>query len=151
MRRLGRADPERVSAERAVRRGMAVAANDRQARQRQPLFRRDDVHDSLARIVQPDQPDPRAPRIVFELPEHLGEIPVAATQGALARWHIVVRDPEGELGMRDAPAPSSDLIECKERPLMHKMAVDPDEARPVLARRNRVGVPELVDEGAASL
>ena len=62
----------------------------------------------------------------------------------------MVRDPEGEFRMRDTPAPSRDLIKCKERPLMHKMAIDPDEGRPVLAGRNRVGVPKLVDEGAAS-
>ena len=61
MRDFRRADAEGEGAERAMRRGVAVAADDRQARQRQPLFRRDDMHDALARIVEPDQANPGAP------------------------------------------------------------------------------------------
>ncbi len=121
---------------------MAVAANDRQARQGRPLFRRDDVHDALARIVEPDQPDFRTPGIVFELVKHSGEIPVGDAEGAPARRHVMVRDAERKFGVGDTTAPSRDLIKCKERPLMHKVAVDPDEGRPVLTGRNRVGVPK---------
>ena len=45
---LGGADAVRERAERAVRRGMAVAADDRRARQGEALLRPDDVDDALA-------------------------------------------------------------------------------------------------------
>ena len=45
---LGRPDPERERAERAVRRRVPVAADDRHARLRQPELRADHVDDSLA-------------------------------------------------------------------------------------------------------
>ena len=41
----------RQRAEGAVRRGMAVAANDRRAGQGEALLRADDVHDALAQIM----------------------------------------------------------------------------------------------------
>jgi hypothetical protein len=46
-----RADAMRQRAEGAVRRGVAVAADDRHARQGEALFRSDDVDDALADIV----------------------------------------------------------------------------------------------------
>jgi hypothetical protein len=46
---LGRADAERQRAEGAVRRRVAVAADDRHPRLRQPLLGADDVHDPLRR------------------------------------------------------------------------------------------------------
>ena len=45
---LARADAERERAERAVRRGVAVAADDRLPRLRQPELGADDVDDALA-------------------------------------------------------------------------------------------------------
>ena len=47
MLHLGRADPEGHRAERAVRRGVAVAADDRHTRLRQAQLRPDHVHDAL--------------------------------------------------------------------------------------------------------
>src|SRR5690606_10542650 len=44
---LGRTDAVSQRAESAVRRGMAVAADDRRAWQREALLRADDVHDAL--------------------------------------------------------------------------------------------------------
>ena len=54
---LGRADAECQCAERAVRRGMAVAADDGQPGQREALFGADDVDDALPRVVDTDQLD----------------------------------------------------------------------------------------------
>jgi hypothetical protein len=44
---LGRADAEGQRAEGAMRRGVAVAADDGHARQGEALLRPDDVHDAL--------------------------------------------------------------------------------------------------------
>ena len=48
---FGRADAMRQRAESAVRRGMAVAADDRHARQGETLFRADDMDDPLPHVV----------------------------------------------------------------------------------------------------
>jgi hypothetical protein len=48
---FGGADAVRQRAERAVRRGVAVAADDRHAGQREALLRADDVDDALALVV----------------------------------------------------------------------------------------------------
>ena len=48
---LARADAERERAERAVRAGVRVAADDRHAGQRRALLRPDHVHDALAPVV----------------------------------------------------------------------------------------------------
>ena len=48
---LARADAVRERAERAVRRGVRVAADDRHAGQRRALLRADDVDDALAPVV----------------------------------------------------------------------------------------------------
>ena len=57
MRHFGGADAEGVGAERAVGRGVAVAAHDQQARQGQALLGTDDMHDALPGIVQAEQLD----------------------------------------------------------------------------------------------
>ena len=57
MRHFGRADAKGVGAKRAVGRGVAVAADDQQARQRQSLLGADHMHDALPRIVEAEQLD----------------------------------------------------------------------------------------------
>ena len=52
-----RADAERECAEGAMRRGVAVAANDQKTRQGQSQFRADDMNDALTRVLQPEQGD----------------------------------------------------------------------------------------------
>ena len=64
---FGRADAERIGAERAMSRGVAVAADDQQTRQREALLGADHMHDALPRIVEAEQLDPMLRRILFEL------------------------------------------------------------------------------------
>ena len=88
MRHLGRADAERVGAERAVGRGVAVAADDQQARQGQALLRPDHMHDALARIVEAEQLDAMLGGILLDLAHHprqLGIGDVGAASRASAR------------------------------------------------------------------
>ena len=59
---LGRADPERERAEGAVRRRVAVAADDRLARLRQPELRADHVDDALVARARPVERGRRTPR-----------------------------------------------------------------------------------------
>ena len=51
---LAGADAERQRAERAVRGGVRIAADDRHAGQRRALLRADHVHDALAQVVHPE-------------------------------------------------------------------------------------------------
>ena len=53
---LARADPERQGAERAVRGGVAVAADHGHARLGQPELRADDVHDALVDVAHRVEP-----------------------------------------------------------------------------------------------
>ena len=55
---LGRADAERQRAERAMRGGVAIAADDRHAGLRPPLLRPDHVHDAVADIAHREKLDP---------------------------------------------------------------------------------------------
>ena len=66
---LARADAEGERAERAVRGGVAVAADDGHARLGEPEFRADDVDDALVRAVQAVQRDAELAAVVFELLE----------------------------------------------------------------------------------
>ena len=63
---LRRADAERDGAERAVRRGVAVAARDRHPRLRQPQLRADDVDDALRAARQVEQPDAMLAAVALE-------------------------------------------------------------------------------------
>ena len=65
-----RPDADRDRAERAVRRGVAVAAHDHQARNGQPLLRPDHVHDALARVVQAHQHDAVLVGVLDDLVDH---------------------------------------------------------------------------------
>src|SRR3546814_8464277 len=63
-------DPERERPERAVRRGVAVAADDRHSRLRTPLLGSDNMDDPAARIAHREILDPETARIFdqcFEL------------------------------------------------------------------------------------
>ena len=102
MRDFRRADAEGVGAERAMRRGVAVAADDQQARQGQSLFGADHMHDALARIVQAEQRDVVFGGVGLEIAHHGGDLGVGDALRAPARRHVMVGDAEGEAGLGDA-------------------------------------------------
>ena len=100
MRDFGGADAEGEGAESAMRRGMAVAADDRQSRQRQPLFRRDDMHDALAGIVEPDQANPGAPVLSSNWRSIRASLGIGDAFGAIAGGNVMIGD--AEVSARDA-------------------------------------------------
>ena len=63
---LGGADAERERAERAVGRGVAVAADDRHAGQREALLGADDVDDALADVVDVEQLDAEVAAVLLQ-------------------------------------------------------------------------------------
>ena len=101
MRHFGRADAERIGAERAVGRGVAVAADDQQARQRQPLLGPDHMDDALPRIVQAEQLDAVLRRVLLDLPHHPRQLGIGDVLARAARRHVVVGHAEGQAGLGD--------------------------------------------------
>ncbi len=147
MRHLGRADAERVGAERAMGRGVAVAADDQQPRQRQALLRTDHMHDALARIVEAEQLDAVLGRVLLDLPHHARQLGIGDVAPRAARRHVMVGDAEGQPGLGDRHAALGQLAEGMERALVHVVAIDPEQRLAVLATHDLVGGPELVDQG----
>ena len=148
MRDLGGADPECIGAERAVRRGVAVAADDQQARQAQSLFRSDHVHDALSRVVQSEQPDRVLGRIVLDLPHHARDLGIGDIVTRAAGRNVMVGDREGQAGLGHAGTALRQPGECVKGAFMHVMAVDPEQQLAVLAAHDLVRRPQLVDQGA---
>src|SRR5687768_17973605 len=64
---FARADAKGERPEGAMRRGVAVATDDRQARLCQPLLRPNNVHDALANIADAEQ---RYAELLAVLPKH---------------------------------------------------------------------------------
>ena len=93
---LRRADAERERAERAVRGGVAVAADDRHSRLRQPELGADHVDDPLAAAAGREERTPnssqlRRKRFELRLRERIGHR--ASSVGTL--WSIVASDRSG--------------------------------------------------------
>ncbi len=147
MRDFGRADAERVGAKRAMGRGVAVAADDQEARQRQSLLRTDDVHDALPGIADPEQPDAVLGAVLLDLPHHAGDLGIGNIRAGAARRHIVVGDAEGQAGLGHRRAAIGELAERVHGAFVHIMAIDPEQRLAVLAPQDLMGGPELVDQG----
>ena len=103
VRHLGRADAEGVSAEGAVGRGVAVAADDEQAGQCEALFRADDVHDALARIAQAEKADAIFGSVGLEIGDHRRDRRIGNRAVAGVRRNVVIGDAEGESRLGHRP------------------------------------------------
>ena len=143
------ADAIRERAERAVRRGVAVATNKRNSGQRKSLLRADDVHDPL----------PLVELIVIFKPEELGvlgqvrDLLFALRVGILLMpvggRHVVIDHAQSFLGRAHLAARQAQAFErLRARHLMHEMAVDIEQARAVRLLVNQMVVPDLVVQRA---
>lgn len=133
---LRRADAEGVSAEGAVRGGVAVAAHDQQAREGEALLGADHMHDALTRIVQPEEIDVVFGRIRLEIAHHGGDLRVSDGVVAPTRRHVMIGDAEGQSRLRNIAAAHLHLTEGVKRAFVHIMPVDPQQRGAVLAARD---------------
>ena len=127
---LGGADAVGERAEGAVGRGVAVAADDRRARQGEALLGPDDVDDALPRIELVVIFDAELARVLGELLDLLAALRIGDAGAAVRRLDVVVDD--GERLFRRAhfaSAHAQALEGLRARHLMDKVAVDVDEAR----------------------
>ena len=101
---LGGADPEGERAEGAVRRGVAVAADDRHARLGEALLRPDDVDDALVRVAHRVERDAELGAVGVERLELASRDLVLDRLVDVLGRHVVVRRREREIGSADRAA-----------------------------------------------
>ena len=141
---LGGADAVRKRPERAMGRGVAVAADNRRPRQGETLLRPDDVDDSLAGIelvVIFDAEFARVPGEFLDLEAALG---IGDAGPAVGRLDVVVDDGERPLRRAHlAPVQAQALEGLRARHFMDEMAVDVEQSRAARRLYDMV-VPNLV-------
>ena len=143
------ADAVGERAERAVGRGVAVAADQRHAGQRKALLRADDVDDALALIELV---------VIFEIEEFrvLGEVGdlrrafrIGIGQMAVGRRHVVIDDEQRLVRRVHLAAGQPQAFErLRARHFVDDMAVDIDQAGAVRLLLDQMIVPDFVVERA---
>ena len=129
---LARADAERERAERAVRRGVAVAADDRHAGLRDAELRPDDVDDALAVGAERVDRDPELVAVALErLDLDAAELVLDARRdGRAVGRRVVVGGRERAVGAADRAAGEPQPVErLRARHLVDEVQVDVQQAR----------------------
>ena len=133
----------------AMRRGVAVAADDRHARQGEALFRPDDVHDALALVVLGVVLDAELGGVLGKLLHLDAAFLVLDAEMAVGRGRNIVVDDgkrlfrRAELAVRHAQAFES----LRRGDFMDEMAVDIEKTGAVGLFVDQVIVPDLVVKG----
>ncbi len=144
---LAGADAVRQRAEGAVRGSVAVAADDRRARQREALLRADHVHDALALVALMEVLDAEVARVGCQRLDLDAAVLVGDALGAVGRRHVVVDDRERLLRRAHLAARHPKAFEgLRARHLVHEMAVDVEQAGAVVLLVDNVVVEDLVVE-----
>ena len=145
---LGGADAEGERAERAVRRGVAVAAHDRRAGQGEALLGADDVDDALADVLDVEQGDAEVPAVLLQGLDLDARGLVGDALGAVGGRHVVVGHRERRIDAAHRAAALAQAFEgLRAGHLVHEMTVDVEERRAVVFLVHHVGVPDLVEQG----
>ena len=148
---LGRADAERQRAHRAMRRGVAVAADDRRARQAEAEFRADDVHDALPHIEDRDVRHAELDDVLLQRLD-LDAAVLFLDVGRRARADgrdVVVGDRDRQVRPAQLAAGQTQTLErLRAGDLVQQMPVDVENAGPVRELLHDVAVPDLVEQRA---
>ena len=150
---LARADAEGHRAEGAVRRGVAVAADDGDARHREAELRADDVDDALLLVAERVQADAElrgvaAQRLDLRAARQIGDRLVDVERRGVV---VLGRDREIEAAHRAALGAQA-VERLRAGHLVHEVQVDVDEVGlAVLALDDQVVVPDLLGEGAGAI
>ena len=142
---LARADAEGQRAERAVRGRVAVAADDRHARQRASLLGPDDVDDALAGVAHRVQRDPELRGVLAQHLDLAGRDRIGDRLVDVRRRHVVVLGGDGELGSADVPSGQAQPVErLRAGDLVDEVEVDVEQVRLAGRRAHDVAVPDLL-------
>ncbi len=137
-----RADPRRAAG------AWAVAARDQHARLAHALFRRGDVDDALARILETKKGNAGSGAVALERLGHVAHFLLG--QGgeiAAASWHVVIRHGKGTLRRTHLEPALAQHLECRRRAVLHQVAVDIKQALPVFAVKDAVAAPDFFELG----
>ena len=146
---LARADAMRERAEGTMRRGVAVAANDRGAGQRESLLGSDHMHDALANIALVEIFDAEFACVPRERIHLRAALRVVDALGAIGGGDVVVDDRERlSRRMHLAVGKAQALEGLRGGDFVHQMPVDIEKAGAVLLRVDQMVVPDLVVKGA---
>ena len=142
---LARADPERQRPECPVRAGVAVAANDREARKRQPQLRADHVHDALAPALDVVKRNPELEAIG----PHRLDLPPrqrVADRKLIVSRHVVIDRRERQIRPPHPAARQPKPLErLRTRHLVHQMPVDVQQRR-LVSLLDHVAIPDLLKQ-----
>ena len=144
------ADPERQRPQRPVRRGVAVAADDRDARLRQPLLRADDVDDPLARVERVIKRHAEllavgAQRLNLLLRERIRK----RLHPRVGRHVVILRGDRQLWPSHPPPREAQPLERLRRSHLMHEVQVDVEQVRLALRLPHQVRVPDFLRDGSS--
>jgi uncharacterized protein (DUF58 family) len=100
--------------------------------------------DRIERYVPPRKTRPHVTRLLHELLHHAPDFRDDGV--AVARRHVMVGHAEGQVRPRDPGIAGRELVEGQERAFVQEVPVHPQQRLAILARRDGVGVPDLVDD-----
>ena len=144
---LGRADAEGKRAERAVRRGVGIAADQGQAGLSEPLFRADDMHDALADVEEVEKRQIEFLRVLFEQFDLDAGFLVLDPVGAALGGDVMVGDQKMGVLHPHRPVGFAKTVErlCA-GDFVNDLAVDIDDAGAVILFLDQVGVPDFIEQ-----
>ena len=146
---LGGADAEGQGAEGAVGGGVAVAADDRHARQGEAELGADDMDDALVAMAHREAGDPELRAVGGEHLELAGRDGVGHRLVDVGGGHVVVGGGHRQLGVAHAPAGQPQAVEGLRRGhLVDQVEVDEEQVGLALGAVDDVAVPDLLAEGA---
>ena len=146
---LAGADAVRERAERAVGRGVAVAADDGCAGQREALLGPDHVDDTLALVALMVILDAEIAGVLGERLDLYRRFRIVDALGAIGGRHVVIDHGKRLFRCADlAPGDAQALEGLWARHLMHQMPVDIEQAGAVRRLVHQMRVPDLIVEGA---
>src|SRR5882724_12654046 len=141
------ADAESQGTERAVRRSVAVTANNRLAGLRDAELRADDVHDALVLAVHVEEANAGFAAVFFEGVELELGVVIEDGQSAVGGGDGMVHHGEGEIGAADLAAFGAETGEGLGRgALVDEVAVDVDDRGLAGLLVNDVRVPDFLIE-----
>ena len=144
---LAGADAERDVAEGAVRAGVAVAADERDARLREAQLGPDDVHDPLAGVGQVEQADAELAAIAFDGRHHLLGQAVGERAGLVIGGDDVVDGGQRPLGVHHLePAVAEHGEGLGAGDFVDQVLADKELRLPRRQLADGVGVPDFVEQ-----
>src|SRR5262249_45234732 len=139
-------DPEGQGPERPVSAGMAVAADDRRAGERQPQLRTDHMDDPLMTTVDVVEGDGEFPAVGpqdLDLPARQGIADVELVVGR----DVVIDGGVGQVRPADSPPGQPKAVEgLRTGHFMNQVAIDVQERR-LFRRRDDVAIPDFLEQG----